>query len=68
MLVIFYLSSEGSDLSSQRSDVFVESVDTIVGGLPNEILTFLVRKLAHITAYFVLGLLFYTIVDSYKKG
>jgi VanZ family protein len=64
MLLIFYLSSEGSDTSSGRSDAIVEVVRN-VSSLPNDILTFLTRKAAHITAYFILGVLIYNLVRSY---
>ena len=69
MLLIFYLSSEGHDASSGRSDVIAEAVRHITNtNLPNDVLTFLTRKAAHITAYFVLGILMYNLVRTYARG
>ena len=66
MLVIFYLSSEGSDTSSERSGAIVETIRVVAGGLPNDILTFLTRKAAHMIAYFILGVLMYLVVRTYN--
>ena len=55
--LIFFLSSEGSDSSSGRSDAIVEVIRTVGASWPQDLLTFLTRKAAHIFAYFVLGVL-----------
>lgn len=55
--LIFYFSSEGSDSSSGRSDAIVEVIRAVGASWPQELLTFLTRKAAHIIAYFILGIL-----------
>lgn len=66
--VIFMLSSEGSDTSSGRSDAVVQTVRSWGVGSDSEtdVLTFLVRKSAHITAYFIFGVLAYNVVRLYS--
>jgi|GEM_PF-38127 len=68
MLVIFILSSEGSDVSGGRSGVIVDAVKTVAVTVPNDVLEFLTRKAAHIIAYFVLGVLVYSLVKTYKQS
>ena len=66
-LVIFYLSSEGSDASSGRSDVIVQTVQSWgVATTGTDFMTFLVRKSAHIIAYFMFGGLAYNVIRHYK--
>ena len=66
-LVIFYLSSEGSDASSGRSDVIVQTVQSWgVSTAGTDFMTFLVRKSAHIIAYFIFGGLAYNVIRHYK--
>ena len=66
-LVIFYLSSEGSDASSGRSDVIVQTVQSWgVATTGTDFMTFLVRKSAHIIAYFIFGGLAYNVIRHYK--
>ena len=57
MAVIFLMSSEVADTSSARSDEIVQTIRSIGVSAPEGLLTFLVRKAAHISAYFVLGIL-----------
>lgn len=64
--VIFVLSSEGSDTSSGRSDLIVQAVQSWGVGTETDFLTFLVRKSAHITAYFIFGLLAYNVLRFYS--
>lgn len=66
LFVIFFLSSEGHDASSGRSDAVVEVVRTLGATGATDVLTFLVRKSAHITAYFILGLLTVNVLRLYK--
>ncbi len=65
LVVIFFLSSEGHDASSGRSDAVVEVVRTLGATGATDVLTFLVRKSAHITAYFILGLLTVNVLRLY---
>ncbi len=65
--VIFFLSSEPSTVSSARSGVLVDVLKTITpNATDTENITFLVRKAAHITAYFILGILVFRVIRAYK--
>lgn len=66
--LIFYLSSEGSDSSSGRSDAIVQTIQSLGASWPQDLLTFLTRKAAHIFAYFVLGILAFNVVRLYPVG
>ncbi len=57
MAVIFMLSHQPASVSSGQSGVFVEQLHHIAPSVDQQLLTFLVRKGAHIFAYFVLGIL-----------
>ena len=57
MAVIFMLSHQPASVSSGQSGVFVEQLHYIAPSIDQQLLTFLVRKGAHIFAYFVLGIL-----------
>ena len=68
LVVIFMLSSEPSTVSSARSDAIVDTVKTINPSVTNtENISFLVRKAAHITAYFILGILILRVVRAYSR-
>lgn len=67
MLVIFLLSSEPAGVSSGRSDLVVSAISgSLHLALSQEVMTFLVRKSAHIVAYFVLGILIFNIVKDFR--
>ena len=51
------LSHQSASISSGQSGVFVEQLRHITPSVDQQLLTFLVRKSAHIFAYFVLGIL-----------
>ena len=57
MAVIFMLSHQSASISSGQSGVFVEQLHYIAPSIDQQLLTVLVRKGAHIFAYFVLGIL-----------
>ena len=59
MAVIFMLSQQSASISSGQSGVFVEQLRHIAPSVDQQLLTFLVRKGAHIFAYFVLGILMF---------
>lgn len=67
MTLIFLLSAEGADDSRARSGAVVgilkESLNT---DFAEDFLTFLTRKAAHIIAYFILGILIYSIIKTYQ--
>ena len=58
-LVIFILSNQPAAVSSGQSGVIVGHLQQAMPGVSTALLTFLVRKSAHIIAYFVLGVLMY---------
>lgn len=68
MIVIFLMSSEIASTSSARSDEIVRTIQSIGVSTPAEILTFLVRKAAHICAYFILGILIFNLLKEYGLG
>ena len=59
MAVIFTLSHQPAAVSSGQSGVIVEHLQQTMPGVSTAVLTFLVRKSAHIIAYFILGILMY---------
>lgn len=65
MLAIFLLSSEVSDVSSGRSSMIVGVIESLHVSLPQELLTFITRKSAHIFMYFILGILMAAVVGDY---
>lgn len=65
MLVIFHMSSEIAGTSSARSDEIVRTIQSIGVSAPTDLLTFLVRKAAHISAYFILGILLFNLLKEY---
>lgn len=58
-LVIFILSNQPAAVSSGQSGVIVGHLQQAIPGVSTTLLTFLVRKSAHIIAYFILGVLMY---------
>jgi VanZ family protein len=68
MVVIFLLSNEPSTTSSERSGAIVEVVKTIGTSLPNDVLIFITRKLAHIIAYLILGFSMFLVVCAHTPN
>ena len=68
MLVIFLMSSEVAGTSSARSDEIVRTIQSMGVSAPADLLTFLVRKAAHICAYFILGILLFNLLKEYGLG
>lgn len=59
MVVIFIFSQQPASISSGQSNVFVEQLHHIVPSIDQQLLTFMIRKSAHIFAYFILGILLF---------
>ena len=59
MLVIFAFSHQPAAISDTQSGVFVEQLQAWLPAADSGFLTFIVRKSAHIFAYFVLGVLIF---------
>lgn len=68
MMGIFFMSSEIASTSSARSDEIVRTIQSIGVNAPADLLTFSVRKAAHIGAYFVLGILLFNLLKEYDLG
>ena len=60
------MSSEIAGTSSARSDEIVRTIQSIGVSGPADLLTFLVRKAAHIGAYFILGILIFNLLKEYN--
>lgn len=67
MGVIFYFSHQSGDASMQLSDGFLDSFESLFQNfLDYHTLSYIVRKIAHFTEYFILGLLIYHLVKQYR--
>lgn len=66
MTVIFVLSHEPAIESSARSGEIVEAVQPYLWFLSIDNMTNIVRKSAHVVAYFTLGTLAYNLVRTYN--
>jgi VanZ family protein len=66
MLLIFMLSGEGAGDSRARSGAIVALLTDSFASFSEDLLMFLIRKSAHIIAYFILGILVYSIAKMYK--
>lgn len=67
MGVIFYFSHQSGDASMQLSDGILDSFKSLFQNfLDYHTLSYIVRKIAHFTEYFILGLLIYHLVKQYR--
>lgn len=66
-MFIFIMSSFNSNESSNQSNFIVNILSNIFNISNIEILSFIVRKLAHYTEYTILGILVYNLIYSYNK-
>lgn len=67
MLVIFSFSMQNGEQSRDTSDKVVEVVRDVTKTKADEdTLSYIVRKMAHITEYFILGFLMYKTLRSYN--
>ena len=67
MIVIFMMSSFDANTSSNQSNFIVDIIVNIFNIRNIDILSFIVRKLAHFTEYLILGILVYNLIHSYNK-
>lgn len=68
MVVIFVFSNQDSSVSSRQSGTIVDFIESLGSSLDEDLLTFLTRKAAHIFVYFVLGLLVYNLLRTYRMS
>ena len=67
MGVIFYFSHQSGDASMQLSDGILDSFESFFQNFFDyHTLSYIVRKIAHFTEYFILGLLVYHLVKQYR--
>ena len=67
MIFIFIMSSFNSTDSSSQSGFIVNIIVNIFNINDIELLSLIIRKMAHFTEYFILGLLVYNMAHSYNK-
>lgn len=75
MTIIFLLSNQQALVSKNTSDNFIKNTVNVVSYLNNSVdtefivvnYTFIVRKIAHLILYLVLGLLVYNVCKDNKK-
>ena len=68
MIFIFILSSFNANDSSSQSGFIVSIISGIFNINNIDILTVIVRKSAHFTEYFILGILVYNMLKNYNKS
>lgn len=67
MILIFIMSSFNSTESSNQSNFIVNIILDIFNITNIKLLSLIIRKLAHFTEYFILGILIYNLIHSYNK-
>ena len=67
MIIIFIMSSFNSTESSNQSNFIVNIISNIFNINNIELLSLIIRKIAHFTEYFILGLLVYNMIYNYNK-
>lgn len=67
MIFIFVMSSFDATSSSNQSNFIVDIITSIINIKDTELLSFIIRKLAHFTEYFILGLLVINFIIRYDK-
>lgn len=66
ILFIFIMSSFNADKSSMQSGLIVDILSNIFHISNIDLLTIIIRKLAHITEYLILGILMINCLKDYK--
>ncbi len=67
MIFIFIMSSFDADSSNNQSNLIVNVISNLFNINNLDLLTLIIRKLAHFTEYFILGLLTYNCLRDYHK-
>ena len=68
MIVIFIMSSFAGDESSEQSNIIVDIIVSIFNIENITLLSLIIRKLAHITEFLILGILFCNVMKQYNKN
>ena len=66
MIFIFIMSSFDAPQSDGQSGLIVNIVNSVIHTSNIDLLTTIIRKLAHLTEYFILGLLMINCLKDYK--
>ena len=67
MIFIFIMSSFNASESSAQSNIIVNFISNIFNINNIELISLIIRKLAHFTEYFILGILTYNLIKNYRK-
>ena len=67
MTFIFIMSNFDANESSNQSNYIVNIMSNIFNITNTDMLTFIIRKLAHFTEYLILGILVYNFIKNYDK-
>lgn len=65
MVFIFYMSSCNGEVSSNQSGTIASVLRFIFGVKYSDVLIFIIRKCAHVSEYFILGILVINLVSKY---
>lgn len=68
MIFIFVMSSFNANESSNQSGIIVNFISSIFNISDTKLLSLIIRKGAHFTEYFILGILSINYVIKYKKN
>ena len=67
MIFIFVISSFNATSSSNQSNFIVDIITSIINIKDTELLSLIIRKLAHFIEYFILGILVINFITRYDK-
>ena len=67
MIFIFVMSSFDATSSSNQSNFIVDIITSIINIKDIELLSLIIRKLAHFIEYFILGILVINFITRYDK-
>lgn len=67
MIFIFVMSSFDANSSSNQSNFIVDIITSIINIKDIELLSLIIRKLAHFIEYFILGILVINFITRYDK-
>lgn len=67
MIFIFVMSSFDATSSSNQSNFIIDIITSIINIKDTGLLSLIIRKLAHFTEYFILGILVINLITRYDK-
>lgn len=67
MIIIFIMSSFDANASSNQSGIIVNFISNLFHINDIELLSFIIRKMAHFVEYFILGILLINCLIDYNK-